>query len=81
NATDLNTLSDHHAIYTALSQSQSAEKTVILQGFDSSKLTHGVSCQLCREYRELEILDVITWLHFEGKLPISVSRSTHNILI
>ncbi|KAE9387583.1 hypothetical protein BT96DRAFT_837440, partial [Gymnopus androsaceus JB14] len=49
NATDLNTLSDHHAIYTALSRSRSADKTVILQGFDSSKLTRSASGQLRRE--------------------------------
>ncbi|KAJ3820162.1 hypothetical protein F5880DRAFT_1625316 [Lentinula raphanica] len=33
NAVDLNTLTDHHAWYTALSRSRSAAKTLILQGF------------------------------------------------
>ncbi|KAE9386532.1 hypothetical protein BT96DRAFT_1084033 [Gymnopus androsaceus JB14] len=81
NAMDLNTLSDHHAIYTALSRSWSADKTVILQGFDSSKLTRGASGQLRREYREIEILNDITQLRFEGKLPAEVSGSTRNVLI
>ncbi|KAE9402463.1 hypothetical protein BT96DRAFT_802341, partial [Gymnopus androsaceus JB14] len=81
NATDLNTLSNHHAIYTACSRSWSADKTVILQSFDSSKLTHGASGQLCREYREIEILNDITQLRFEGKHPAEVSGSTRNVLI
>lgn len=76
NSADLNTLSDHHGMYTALSRSRTAEKTVILQGFDSSKITGGASGQLRREYRELEILDDITHLRFEGKLPSTVVGST-----
>lgn len=81
NAADLNTLSDHHGIYTALSRSRSADNTVILQGFDSSKITGGASGQLRREYRELEMLDDITRLRFEGKLPSTVLGSTRNVLI
>ncbi|KAJ3847666.1 hypothetical protein EV368DRAFT_76579 [Lentinula lateritia] len=50
NATDLNTLADHHAIRTAAS-------TVILQGFDSKKITGGA---------KLEILDEITRLKYEN---------------
>ncbi|KAJ3819332.1 hypothetical protein F5880DRAFT_1625653 [Lentinula raphanica] len=56
NAVDLNTLNDHHAWYTALSRSRSAARTLILQGFDSSKITGGASGALRREYRELENL-------------------------
>ncbi|KAH7880292.1 uncharacterized protein C8R40DRAFT_1033086, partial [Lentinula edodes] len=48
NAADLNSLSDHHAIYTALSRSCTAGTTIILQGFDSRKITGGASGQLRR---------------------------------
>ncbi|KAJ3773255.1 hypothetical protein FB446DRAFT_642021 [Lentinula raphanica] len=81
NAVDLNTLTDHHAWYTALSRSRSAEKTLILQGFDSSKVTGGASGALRREYRELELLDEITKLRFNNLLPSSVCGSTRKLLI
>ncbi|KAJ3912530.1 hypothetical protein F5877DRAFT_53932, partial [Lentinula edodes] len=81
NAADLNSLSDHHAIYTALSRSCTAGTTIILQGFDSRKITGGASGQLRREYRELEILDEITHLRYEGKLDPSVIGNTRNLLI
>ncbi|KAJ3923190.1 hypothetical protein F5877DRAFT_201, partial [Lentinula edodes] len=81
NATDLNTLTDHHAIYTALSRSSSVASTVILQGFNSKTITGGASGPLCREYRELEILDEITCLKYEGALNPSVVGVTRNLLI
>ncbi|KAJ3834663.1 hypothetical protein F5878DRAFT_505706, partial [Lentinula raphanica] len=81
NAIDLNTLTDHHAWYTALSRSRSADKTLILQGFDSSKITGGASGALRREYRELELLDEITSLRFQGELPDKVCGSTRKLLI
>ncbi|KAJ3926830.1 MAG: hypothetical protein NXY57DRAFT_904954 [Lentinula lateritia] len=55
NAIDLNTLNDHHAIYTALSRSRTAASTVILQGFDSRLITGGASGLLRKEYRVLEL--------------------------
>ncbi|KAJ4484561.1 hypothetical protein C8R41DRAFT_769514, partial [Lentinula lateritia] len=66
NATDLNTLSDHHAMYTALSRSRSAASTVILQGFDSRAITGGASGPLRKEYlvgvtRNLLIESFLVW--------------------
>ncbi|KAJ3832658.1 hypothetical protein F5878DRAFT_702878 [Lentinula raphanica] len=81
NAVDLNTLNDHHGWYTALSRSRSANQTLILQGFDSSKITGGASGALRREYRELELLDELTSLRFANKLPSSVCGSTRKLLI
>ncbi|KAJ3935823.1 MAG: hypothetical protein NXY57DRAFT_887095 [Lentinula lateritia] len=81
NAVDLNTLSDHHAMYTALSRSYFAATTIILQGYDSRKITGGASGQLRREYRELEILDEITRLRYEGMLDCTVVGNTRNLLI
>ncbi|KAJ4483002.1 hypothetical protein C8J55DRAFT_394571, partial [Lentinula edodes] len=67
NATDLNTLNDHHAIYTALSRSRTAASTVILQGFDSRLITGGASGPLRKEYRELEInLLIESFLAWKG---------------
>ena len=72
NVCDLNNLQTHQSYYTALSRSASAEGTLILQGFDSRKITGGCSGALRQEFRELEILDEITRLRYEGKLSVKV---------
>ncbi|KDR66272.1 hypothetical protein GALMADRAFT_81086, partial [Galerina marginata CBS 339.88] len=43
NVADLNNLQTHQAYYTALSRSSTADGTLILQGFDSKKITGGCS--------------------------------------
>ncbi|KAF8635348.1 hypothetical protein AX14_010516 [Amanita brunnescens Koide BX004] len=48
NPVDLNNCRSHQAYYTALSRSASAEGTVILQGFDSRKITGKASGALLR---------------------------------
>jgi hypothetical protein len=53
-----------------LSRSASAEGTIILQGFNLTKITSGIKGGALRqEYRELEILDDITTLNYNSKLP------------
>ncbi|KAF8075770.1 hypothetical protein FPV67DRAFT_1617250 [Lyophyllum atratum] len=59
----------HQAMYTSLSRGVSARGTITLQGFNSNKITGGASGQLRQEFRELELLDNITCMRFEGKLP------------
>ncbi|KAJ3764376.1 hypothetical protein EV360DRAFT_6882, partial [Lentinula raphanica] len=81
NATDLNTLNDHHAFYTSLSRSRSYEKTIILQGFNHTCITGGASGALRKEFRDLELLDEITRLQYEGKCDPSVKGTTRSILI
>ena len=81
NVSDLNKLQTHQSYYTALSRSASAEGTLILQGFDSRKFTGKCSGALRQEFRELEILDEITRLRYEGKLSIKVYGEIRNTLI
>jgi DNA-directed RNA polymerase subunit M/transcription elongation factor TFIIS len=69
------------AYYTALSRSASAAGTIILQGFDPSKITRGCSGYLRQEFRELEILDDITRLRFENDLPDTIQGNFRNSLI
>ena len=76
NVVDLNNLTTHQAYYTALSRSASADGTIILQGFDSSKITGRASGALRQEFRELEILDDMTRLHYEGKLKLPLTGNT-----
>ena len=81
NVADLYNLSTHQAYYTALSRSASAAGTLIVQGFDSRKIVGGCSGVLRQEFRELEILDSITTLMHEEKLPAKVYGVTRNELI
>jgi Helitron helicase-like domain at N-terminus/PIF1-like helicase len=81
NVPDLNNLQTHQSYYTALSRSASAEGTLILQGFDPRKITGKCSGALRQEFRELEILDEITRLRYEGKLSVKVYGDIRNTLI
>jgi hypothetical protein len=81
NVSDPNNLRSHQSYYTSLSRSSTAAGTLILQGFDSRRITGGCSGALRQEFRELELLDEITRLRYLGKLPIMVDGDTRNNLI
>jgi hypothetical protein len=81
NPADLNNLTSHQAYYTALSRSSSAAGTVILQGFDAKVVTGGASPALRQEFRNLELLDTITKLHFDSKLPTTVCGDVRSRLV
>ena len=81
NPVDLSSARSHQSYYTALSRSASAAGTVILQGFDTYKITGGASGALRQEFRELEMLDDITTLRYNGKLSSSVVGVCRNDLI
>jgi hypothetical protein len=59
----------------------SAAGTCILQGFDTCKITGGALGSLRQEFQELELLDEISKLRFEGKLHKSVLGERQNELI
>jgi hypothetical protein len=73
NLVDLTNCRDHRAYYVALSRATTAKGTVILQDFDEKKITSGMSGYLRQELRELELLDEITKLMYEDRLPRSVT--------
>ncbi|KIK51449.1 hypothetical protein GYMLUDRAFT_139158, partial [Collybiopsis luxurians FD-317 M1] len=77
----LNSLRDHHAFYTALSRGRSVANTTILQGFDPKVITGGASGSLRKEFHEIEILDDIMRLRYEGTLDPSVQGTTRSLLI
>ncbi|KAF8873468.1 hypothetical protein BD779DRAFT_1652008 [Infundibulicybe gibba] len=81
NVVDLNNCHTHQSYYTALSRSASAEGTLILQGFDARKITGGASGALRQEFRDIELLDEISRLQYEGKLHKSVVGDRRNTLI
>ncbi len=73
----LNNCKTHQSYYTCLSRSATHEGTLILKGFDSSTITSNnnkvLSGNLRQELRELELLDDISKLRFEGILPPKVN--------
>ena len=81
NVVHLNSCRSHMSYYTALSRSSSAAGTIIIQGFDPSKITRGCSGYLRQEFREHEILDDITRLKYEEQLPEHVQGGLRNTLI
>ena len=81
NVVILNSCRDHLSYYTALSRSSTAEGTVIIQGFNPNKITCGAPGYLRQEFRELELMDEITRLRFEDKLPSTVNGHLRNAII
>ena len=69
NVVHLNSCLSHMSYYSSLSRSATAAGTVIIQGFDPKVITRGCSGYLRQEFRELEILDDITKIRYEGDLP------------
>ena len=81
NVVILNSCRDHLSYYTALSRSSTAEGTVIIQGFNPSKITCGASGYLRQEFRELELMDEISLLRFEDRLPSIINGHLRNAII
>ncbi|KAJ7476503.1 hypothetical protein FB451DRAFT_1033244 [Mycena latifolia] len=69
NVCDLTNCRTHFSYYTALFRGTSADGTVILQGFETHLITSGITGFLRQEFRELEMLNEITRLRYEGNLP------------
>jgi len=67
--------------YTCLSRSATASGTVIVQSFSLHLITCGASGYLRQEFHELELLDEINKLKYEGKLPDCVEGNYRNPLI
>ncbi|KZP15812.1 hypothetical protein FIBSPDRAFT_749654 [Athelia psychrophila] len=81
NVVDLQNCRDHMSYYVALSRSATAAGTIIVQYFDSGKIRKGISGWLRQEFRELELLDEITKLRYEMRLPVEVAGKTRVSLI
>ena len=81
NVVHLNSCTSHMAYYSALSRSATANGTIIIQGFDARVITKGCSGYLRQEFRELEILDDVTTLRYEGKLPETIDGHLRNTII
>ena len=78
NPVDLGLCRDHLSYYTCLSRSASAKGTILVQDFSPSKITGGISGWLRQEFRELNALDEITCLKYEGLLPDGIHSALRN---
>ena len=72
NIVDLGYSRDHQLYYTALSRSSCAAGTVLIQKFNKYKITGGISGWLWQEFRDLNALDDIIRLRYEGHLPDNI---------
>ena len=81
NPVDLSNCRSHQSYYTALSRSATASGTVIVQSFSARPITCRASGYLRQEFRELELLDEITKLRYEDKLPDHIKGNFRTPLI
>ena len=81
NIVDLSSCHDHMSYYTCLSRGWTTEDTVIVQGFNPYKIMCEASGYLQQEFRELELLDEITRLSYEGTLPVNINGNLCNACI
>ena len=78
NVVDLTNCTSHQSYYTALSRSASAVQIMIVQSFSPGPITGGASGWLGQEFCELEILDEITTLAYNSKLPKCINGQIRN---
>ena len=81
NSVDLSKCRSHQSYYTCLSRSSMHDGTLVLQGLNPNLITGGIQGALRQEFRELELLDYISKLRYQSKLPVKISGHTRNILI
>src|SRR5258705_10810589 len=81
NPVDLSNCRSHQSYYTCLSRSATASGTVIVQSFSPQLITCGASGYLIQEFLELELLDEISKLRYEGNLPNLIDGNFRHPLI
>src|SRR5882762_1435159 len=81
NVVELNNCRNHQSYYTCLSRSATSQGTIIIQGFDATKITGGAHGNLRQEFRQLEMLDAITKMKYDGTLPMNIDGHRCNTLV
>jgi hypothetical protein len=79
NPVDLSNCRSHQSYYTSLSRSATASGTVIVQSFSPQLITCGASGYLRQQFCELELLDEISKLRYEGKLSDHIQSNFRNL--
>lgn len=81
NVSHLHSCHSHQSYYTCLSRSSTSDGTIILGDINENIIKGGLSGWLRQEFRELELLDEITTLKYENKLPPEIDSNRRNTLI
>ena len=81
NVVDLQDCQTHQSYYTALSRSATADGTIIIQGFNPTKIMGGASGYLQQEFWELELSNEITKIRYEGVPPNNIDGDHRNTVI
>ena len=84
NVVHLNNCTTHQSYYTCLSRSATHDGTFILNGINSLTITKDggpLPGHIRQEFRELELLDEISKLRYECRLPSSVSGNLRRDII
>lgn len=81
NVVDLRDCNSHMSMYTALSRGSTLSGTLILYPFDSRRITSGLSKDLRREFRELEILAACTEEEMSGTLPFTTTGHSRAYIV
>ncbi|TRM55966.1 hypothetical protein BD626DRAFT_414859 [Schizophyllum amplum] len=74
-------MDNHQACYVALSRGRTSDGTLIIRNVNAKHIQGGCSGALRQEFRELEILDEITYLRYWDLLPEEVNGSRRKDLI
>lgn len=72
NSVELSRCFDNRSYYTALSRGTSADKTLIIGQYEAHKIQKRIDGGLQQEFRHLALLDEITMLAYERRLPPTV---------
>ncbi|RXW14794.1 hypothetical protein EST38_g11057 [Candolleomyces aberdarensis] len=81
NVVDITECNSFQGAYTCLSRGTSLRGTLVLRPFDESLLNGPLDGALRQEYRELNYLDAITQLRYDGKLPDQIVQKTRGTTI
>ena len=81
NVCDLQNCKTQQSVYTCLFRGSTLEGTMIVQSFDTNKITGEISRSLRQVFRELELLDEITKMRYLDTISPKVLGITRNELI
>ncbi|KZP15573.1 hypothetical protein FIBSPDRAFT_750019 [Athelia psychrophila] len=83
NPVDLRNCGSCRGMYVALSRSSTSDGLIIVSDFagNAHLIQGGLERFVRQEYRELELLNEITRLKYEGKLPVHIHAHRRNTLI
>jgi hypothetical protein len=81
NVVDISKCRTFQGAYTCLSRGTTFSGTLVMREFDNEKLTGELDGELRQEFWELNYLNAITMLRYEGCLPDGIQHNTRRATI